>query len=50
MPTDSGHDHDCDQATECACGEVVRDPAAHQCKPIGWSEPVYIPADDQETP
>lgn len=36
MNEHEGHDQDCAHDQECACGEIVRDPAAHRCKPIGW--------------
>lgn len=57
----AGHDHDTDQPDECVCGEIVRDSAAHRCKPIGWIDSwqlignpteAYIPLrpHDQEKP
>lgn len=38
-----GHQDDTDQPVECVCGEIVRCPEAHACKPIGWTEPVTVP-------
>ena len=32
MPTDCGHDHDCDQPDECACGRPVRTRTATRCR------------------
>lgn len=38
----AGHDHDTDQPVECVCGEVVRDPTAHHCLPIGWTQATQV--------